>query len=52
MRISKKYSPFLFAFFMALVFPFIVTFFIVMINVGFTDDFLMRWMKSYFIRAV
>lgn len=51
-KIPKKFAPVLFAFFMAIIFPFIITFFIVLINVGFTNDFFLRWMKSFGITFI
>jgi hypothetical protein len=52
MKIPKKFAPLLFAVCMALIFPFVVTFFIVLLNVGFSHDFLFRWAKSYAVTVV
>lgn len=52
MKIPKKYSPLLFALCMSLLFPFVVTFFIVLLNTGFDAHFFYRWMKSYVVTIV
>lgn len=52
MTIDKKFAPVLFALFMSLIMPFIMTFFITLINAGFVQDFLWRWLKSSAIATV
>jgi hypothetical protein len=51
MKINPKYSPYLFAFFMGASMGIVMSFLITAINVGFTQDFLFRWLKAFGIGA-
>ncbi|MBI4978430.1 MAG: DUF2798 domain-containing protein [Spirochaetes bacterium] len=51
-KFPKIIAPVLFAFIMALLMPFIMTFFIVLITAGWSDLFFIRWMKAYGIAFV
>ena len=44
---KKKYSNFLFAFFMAVIMSFFMTFIISYLNIGFREDFIFMWLKAW-----
>ena len=53
MKIPKKYSQIVFAFLIALILPFVMTFFIALINLGgFNNNFIAAWMKAYIIAFI
>lgn len=49
MKIPKKYYSVVFAFFLTLVMVMIVSGITTALNVGLTDDFLMRWLRAWFL---
>lgn len=52
MKIPKKYAPLFRSFLMALILPFVMIFFVTLINVGFKDGFVLIWIKSFAIAFV
>ena len=52
MKIPKKVAPLFRSFLMALILPFVMIFFITLINVGLKDGFVLIWMKNYAIAFV
>ncbi|RXK11644.1 hypothetical protein CP965_12800 [Halarcobacter mediterraneus] len=45
---DMKYRRVIFAFFMSLFMSFIMSMVITFINLGFVDDFVIRWMEAFF----
>ena len=44
---NKKFAPFLFAAIMAVSMGFMMSLFVTLMNKGFTDGFLLWWMRSF-----
>lgn len=52
MKIPKRFAPLFRSFLLALILPFVMIFFITLINVGLKENFIFIWMKSYAIAFV
>lgn len=47
MKLQKKYAAYIFATIMAIAMGFFMSFFLTWINTGFTNNFILRWLKSF-----
>lgn len=52
MRIKRKYLPFVTAVCMGLSMGLVMSFVMTIVNVGWVDDFLIRWLKAFAVGAL
>lgn len=50
-RIPKAWSPYLIALLMGLSMGVVMSFVMTLVNVGFTDDFVLKWLRAFGIGA-
>ena len=52
MKIPKKFTHLIYSFLIALIIPFLMTFFVTLINAGFSKELLFLWMRNFGIAFI